>query len=47
MIPLPLVAAPAGTRGAFSQRVLGRVVWGAALMALGMAWPINLLVIGG
>lgn len=42
-----LVAALAGTWGAFSPRVLGRVVWGAALVALGIAWLINLLIIGG
>ncbi|MDX3226070.1 hypothetical protein [Streptomyces sp. ME19-01-6] len=41
-----LVAALAGTWGAFSQRLLGRVVWGASLAALGVAWLINLLVIG-
>ncbi|MGY0058999.1 hypothetical protein ACWY4P_21000 [Streptomyces sp. LZ34] len=41
-----LVAALAGTWGAFSSRLLGRAVWGAALVALGIAWLVNLLVIG-
>jgi hypothetical protein len=41
-----LVAALAGTWGALSSRLLGRAVWGAALVALGVAWLVNLLVIG-
>ncbi|WP_141713019.1 hypothetical protein [Streptomyces sparsogenes] len=40
-----LVAALAGTWGAFSRRLLGRVVWGAALAALAVAWLVNLLII--
>ncbi|MEU1790477.1 hypothetical protein ABZ553_32325 [Streptomyces sparsogenes] len=41
-----LVAALAGTWGAFSRRLLGRVVWGASLAALAVAWLVNLLIIG-
>ncbi|ADI07488.1 hypothetical protein SBI_04368 [Streptomyces bingchenggensis BCW-1] len=40
-----LVAALAGTWGAFSSRLLGRAVWGASLVALGIAWLVNLLII--
>ncbi|MES4900892.1 MULTISPECIES: hypothetical protein [unclassified Streptomyces] len=40
-----LVAALAGTWGAFSRRLLGRAVWGASLVALGIAWLVNLLII--
>lgn len=40
-----LIAALAGTWGAFSHRLLGRAVWGASLVALGIAWLVNLLII--
>lgn len=42
---ISLVAALAGTWGAFSRRLLGRAVWGASLLALGIAWLVNLLII--
>ncbi|MDW6060386.1 hypothetical protein SAZ11_23285 [Streptomyces sp. FXJ1.4098] len=42
---ISLVAALAGTWGAFSRRLLGRAVWGASLVALGIAWLVNLLII--